>query len=76
MMTDPLLRLLRNLPQATLDPSRADRIRARCHEALTHRPRQDSIWAHAADFWAPVAAGVGGIYLTAVLRQALAAYGL
>ena len=75
-MNDPLLRLLQGLPQVTLDPSRADRIRARCHAALAHRPRRDSIWANAADLWAPLAAGVGGIYLTAVLRQALMAYGL
>lgn len=75
-MTDPLLRLLRNLPQPTLDPSRADRIRERCHMALVHRPRRDSFWADAADFWAPMAAGFGGIYLTAVLRQVLVAYGL
>lgn len=75
-MTDPLLRLLRNLPQATLDPSRADGIRTRCHAALARRPHRDSIWGDAADLWAPMAAGFGGIYLTAVLRQALVAYGL
>jgi hypothetical protein len=75
-MTDPLLRLLRNLPQTTLDPSRADRIRARCHAALAHRPQRVSVWGDAADIWAPMAAGVGGIYLTAVLRQVLAVYGL
>lgn len=75
-MTDPLLRHLHGLPQATLDSSRADRIRARCHAALADRPRHDSIWADAADIWAPVAAGIGGIYVTAVLRQALQAYGL
>jgi hypothetical protein len=75
-MTDPLLRLLHGLPQATLDPSRADRIRARCHAALAHRPHRASICGDSADFWAPVAAGFGGIYLTAVLRQVLAAYGL
>ena len=74
-MTDPLLRLLHNLPQATLDPSRADRIRARCHAALTARPHRDS-WGDAADLWTSVAAGFGGIYLSAVLRQVLAAYGL
>jgi hypothetical protein len=74
-MSDPLLRLLHNLPEATLDPSRADRIRARCHAALTARSHRDS-WADVADIWTPVAAGFGGIYLTAVLRQALAAYGL
>jgi hypothetical protein len=75
-MTDRLLQLLHNLPQATLDPSRAARIRARCHAALAHRPHRDSIWSDAADFWAPMAAGFGGIYLTAVLRQVLVAYGL
>ena len=75
-MTDPLLRVLHGLPQATVDPSRADRIRARCHAALAHRPRRDSVWGDAADLWARVAAGFGGIYLAAVLRQALAAYGL
>jgi hypothetical protein len=74
-MTDPLLRLLHSLPQATLDPSRAERIRARCHTALTARPHRDS-WVDAADPWTPMAAGFGGIYLTAVLRQVLAAYGL
>jgi hypothetical protein len=74
-MTDPLLRLLHNLPQATLDPSRAERIRARCHTALTARPHRDGS-GDAADLWTPMAAGFGGIYLTAVLRQVLAAYGL
>jgi hypothetical protein len=74
-MTDPLLRLLRNLPQAALDPSRGERIRARCHSALTARPNRDS-WGDAAALWTPMAAGFGGIYLTAVLRQVLAVYGL
>ena len=75
-MTDPLLRLLHNLPQATLDPSRADRIRARCHAALAQQPHRDRIRGDVVDLWAPLAAGFGGIYLTAVLRQALVAYGL
>jgi hypothetical protein len=74
-MTDPLLRLLHNLPQAALDAARVDRIRARCHAALAQRPHRDSIWGDAADLWAPMALGFGGIYLTAVLRQALVAYG-
>ena len=75
-MTDPLLRRLHNLPQAMPDPSRADRIRARCHAALAHRPRRGSIWGDAADLWAPMAAGFGGIYLTVVIRQVFVAYGL
>jgi hypothetical protein len=75
-MTDPLLRLLRNLPHAAPDPSRSDRIRTRCHAALAQRPHRNRIWGDAADFWTPIAAGFGGIYLAAVLRQALVAYGL
>lgn len=38
-MTDPLLRLLASLPQATPDRERAARVRARCHAALMSRPR-------------------------------------
>lgn len=38
-MTDPLLRMLANLPQADSDPVRAARVRARCRGALTAAPR-------------------------------------
>lgn len=73
-MTDPLLRLLHDLPPATLDPSRADRIRRRCHATLGTPNRNR--WSGTAPLWTSVAAGVGSIYLVAVLRQALTAYGL
>ena len=73
-MTDPLLRLLDGLPPATLDPVRADRIRARCHAALSrqrsrviHRRRTIRHWPH-------IVAGLGGVYLTAVLHQTIALY--
>lgn len=75
-MTDPLLRLLRDLQPATLDAPRAERIRARCHAALAHRPHRHRMWDSVTDLWAPMAAGFGGIYLTAVLREALVAYGM
>ena len=46
-MTDPLLRLLHGLPQATPDAARADRIRARCHAALARRPHRAGSWIDA-----------------------------
>jgi hypothetical protein len=75
-MTDPLLHLLRGLPQATPDPARADRIRARCHITLARRPRVAGVWIDAADVWTPLAAGFAGLYLTQVLHEVLAMYGL
>jgi hypothetical protein len=75
-MNDPLLRLLHDLPQATPDLSRSDRVRARCHAALAHRPRRITPYIDLADLWTPIAVGFGGLYLTEVLQRALAIYGL
>jgi hypothetical protein len=74
-MTDPLLRRLHDLPQAAPDAVRADGIRARCHTALSRRSRR-GVWIDATELWAPIAAGVGGLYLTEVIHQALTVYGL
>jgi len=86
-MTDPLLELLDGLPSATLDDSRADRIRARCHAALAlglqsaeregaRERRRVTRQARTIRRWPPIVAGLGGLYLTEVLHQALALYGL
>lgn len=76
-MTEPLLRLLDNLPPATLDASRADRVRTRCHDVLARRRlRRVSGPARHARFWTPIVACFCGVYLTEVLHQALAIYGL
>jgi len=86
-MTDPLLELLDGLPSARLDPSRSDRIRARCHAALVlgrrsaeregGRERRRVIApARTVGRWPPVVMGLGGLYLGAVLQQVLALYGL
>jgi len=75
-MTDPLLRLLDGLPSASLDPSRADRIRARCHAALVHERRRVNAPARSARRWPPIVIGLGGLYLSAVVLQVLALYGL
>jgi hypothetical protein len=75
-MTDPLLQLLDSLPSARLDPSRADRIRTRCHAALVHERRRVTGTARTGRRWPPIVAGLGGLYLTEVLHQVLAIYGV
>ena len=85
-MTDPLLQLLDGLPSARLDPSRGDRIRARCHAALVLGRRSAERKAAANDdvrtLLVPLAAGLqsswvsAAWYLGAVLQQVLALYGL
>jgi hypothetical protein len=74
-MNDPLLRLLDDLSPATLDASRADRIRAHCHAVLARRQRRMGGQRRAARLWTPMIAVLGGIYLTGVLHQVLALYG-
>ena len=73
-MTDPLLQLLDGLPSARLDPSRGDRIRARCHAALVRERRSVIAPARTVGRWPPIAMGLGGLYLGAVLQQVLALY--
>jgi hypothetical protein len=76
-MTDPLLRLLDDLPAAKLDSSRAERIREQCRAALVrHRPRPVGPRASGAGVWTSIVAGLGGVYVTALVRHALAVYGL
>lgn len=75
-MNDPLLQLLDGLPSARLDPDRADRIRTRCHAALVQHRNLASRPARTVGRWPPIAVGLGGLYLTEVLRQVLALYGI
>jgi hypothetical protein len=78
-VTDPLLRKLAGLPVAEPDRARAARVRTRCqaHLARTsrqvHRPTQRG---RAGRIWPPVVAGLGGLYLAEVIRQALQLYGV
>jgi hypothetical protein len=74
-MSDPLLQLLAGLPSAALDPSRADRVRARCHDALGRRRRHVSNPTPPGRIWTSLVAGMGGLYITAVLHEVLALYG-
>jgi hypothetical protein len=75
-MTDPLLQLLDGLPSASLDSSRADRIRTRCHAALVHERRRVNGPARAVRRWPSIVIGLGGLYLSAVVLQVLALYGI
>jgi hypothetical protein len=75
-MTDPLLQLLDGLPTARLDPSRGDRIRARCHAALARERRRAITSAGTVRRWPPIVMGLGGLYISAVVQQVLALYGI
>ena len=75
-MNDPLLQLLDGLPSARLDPGRANRIRVRCHAALVRQRGRASDGDRTVRRWPPIAVGLGGLYLTEVLHQVLALYGI
>jgi hypothetical protein len=70
-VTDPMLRLLANLPKAEPDRARAARVRSVCHAALARqrppapRPRRP------VGTWEPVVAGLGALYLTETVWLAL-----
>jgi hypothetical protein len=73
-MTEPLLQLLDGLPSARLDPSRHDRIRARCHAALVRERRRETRPLRAGRRWPSIVAGLSVLYLGEVLHQVLAFY--
>jgi hypothetical protein len=76
-MTDPLLRMLAALPQGEPDPDRAAHVRATCHAVLERRRVRRSTRSNgSAHLWELAVAGLGAIYLTETLRQALLFYGV
>jgi len=81
-MADPLIRRLAELPMAVPDPARAERLRHRCRATLTSSARRaPSVPLTApgrviAMLWPPVVAGLGVVYLAAVILVALAVYGV
>ena len=70
-MTDPLLRMLANLPQAEADRDRAARVRARCHTALARGKRRAARRSRRPRIWETLLAGLAGVYLIETVRQAL-----
>jgi hypothetical protein len=75
-LTDPLFRMLANLPEAEPDPVRAARVRTRCHGVLARRRPRSPRPGGALRVWEAVVAGLGGVYLTETIRQMLRLYGI
>ena len=81
-MSEPLIRLLAELPAAEPDPARSERTRVRCRAGLARRATRASA-LHAAvprggtvQVWQPLIVVLGVTYLTEVILQALRVYGV
>jgi hypothetical protein len=80
-MSEPLIRLLAELPPAEPDPAWAERIRLGCRARLARQtPRESIVRAPAprgrtVPVWQPLLAVLGAAYLTEVIVQALRVYG-
>lgn len=76
-MSEPLMRLLAELPSTELDPVRAERIRRRCRARLARQASRASALristprVKPAQVWQPLVALLGAAYLTEVIVQAL-----
>ena len=81
-MSEPLIRLLAELPRAEPDPARVERIRMRCRAQLVRQarraspPRVTTRREKTLPVWQPLIAVLGIAYLTEVIVQALRVYGL
>jgi hypothetical protein len=80
-MSDPMIRLLADLPSADPDPARAERTRARCRTRLAGLPRATTSSAPRlrggkARLWQPLIAVLGVAYFAEAVVQALHVYGL
>jgi hypothetical protein len=77
-MSDPLLPILNELPQAASDPLRGERTRMRCRARLSRHTRArtsaSDFAARAAWAWPSLIAVLGAAYLTGVIVQALRLY--
>lgn len=74
-MSDRILEMLADLPDAQPNARRADRLKLRCHAALARPQRAPRRRRVGARFWEPAMAGLAVAYLTEVVRQALRFYG-
>lgn len=81
-MSEPLIRLLSELPAAEPDPAEAERIRMRCRAQLARQaPRSSASRRTPAPYvtvkvWQPIIALLGIAYLAEVIVQALRVYTL
>lgn len=71
-MSEPLMRLLADLPIAGPDTARAERTRARCRAQLERQRLYVPGTARARmPLWQPLIAALGVVYLIAAIVQAL-----
>jgi hypothetical protein len=78
-MSEPLTRMLAELPAAEPDPARAERIRMRCRARLAQQARHAPAAPEPAargQVWQPLLALLGAAYLTEVIVLAVRLYGL
>ena len=81
-MSEPMIRLLAELPPAEPDPARAERIRMRCRARLARQAARASASrvpgppSRIAQVWQSLIALLGVAYLTEVIIQALRLYRL
>ena len=80
-MSDSLIRRLGELPAAEPDITRTEHIRKRCHAHLARHKRRSLMSSmptgeRIAPVWQSAIAVLGFVYLTVVIRFALAVYGL
>jgi hypothetical protein len=78
-MSEPLIRLLAELPSAEPDPTRAERIRMGCRARLARQTRASALRSPAprgrtVQVWQPLIVVLGVAYLTEVIVQALGVY--
>ena len=81
-MSEPLIRLLAELPAAEPDAARSERMRMRCRARLARQATRAST-SYAAvprgrtvQVWQPLIVVLGVAYLTEVILHALRVYGL
>ncbi len=77
-MSEPLIRLLAELPSAEPDPARAERIRIECRTRLRQQAPRASALRSAGppvQVWQPLIVVLGVAYLAEVVVQALRVYG-
>lgn len=78
-MSEPLTRVLAELPLAEPDRARTERIRERCRARLIRRasaPHSDATRPRTVQIWQPLIVVLGVAYLTEVIGQVLRVYGL
>lgn len=76
-MNDPLVDLIARLPEATVAPDRTRRTQARCHRVLArHAPSRKTGRPAHWRAWSRAIIGLGALYVTEAVRQALRVYGM